>query len=459
MPSKEFIKTGTILYIDSLLVSVSNWLFWIIVTQMSLTSEIGQATLIISLAVMVGIISQMGFEYPLVKKMLNHPRIFGTGFVICIGITVVTIPVALLIMGNNYNGISEDNFLIILGLIVFSSIFFTSKFSLLGISDIKSIFIIDLIGTGVKFGSGFLFLMMGLGTTAIILAFLFQIAFTSISFLIIALKHFGFHIEEISLVKEFVIEGIANTPSKISRTIIFSSSVVLLGIFNIDQALIGIFYMGLMISVIAAGFASNIAFMSIPATVKSKVELSLGSIRIGMSITSPLITIIMVLPKEILSILGKDYTLAEEPFFILSLGIIPYIILMNTISKLNNLNKNKNIIILGIVQISIFITSFVILVPIYNIVGASLSIFLAFLITGIISMIFFERKLIKYTINSIIAISVGVIVGFILKISFTELHPIILGIISITITISIILQLKNMTLKEITGIVHSLTKK
>src|SRR5215207_1389119 len=84
----KFVGQGILLFIDQILISVTNWLFWLVISRLASTSEIGQATSIYSLVLLIATVSQIGLEYPLLKKSsLPRSQILGTALVIELIIT------------------------------------------------------------------------------------------------------------------------------------------------------------------------------------------------------------------------------------------------------------------------------------------------------------------------------------------------------------------------------------
>src|SRR5215211_1276321 len=94
LTTNRFIGQGLILFIDQILVSITNWLYWIIISRLASTSEIGQATSVYSLVLLVATVSQLGLEYPLLKKSsLHRSQILGTALAIELIITACSIAV------------------------------------------------------------------------------------------------------------------------------------------------------------------------------------------------------------------------------------------------------------------------------------------------------------------------------------------------------------------------------
>ncbi|MDQ3902651.1 MAG: hypothetical protein M3247_03215, partial [Thermoproteota archaeon] len=354
MSLNNFVGQGVLLFIDQILIAATNWVFWLIISKISSTSDIGQATVIYSLVLLFSTVSQLGLEYPLLKKSVSQrSSVLLSALGIEIIITIVLIPILYYVGSSDTYHSSAPSFVgITMALFVLTSVGFVSRFALLGISDAKNILIWDIIGTASKFVLGYILVSIGLGAFGILVSFLSYSLVTTLVTLALSLRKFGIvkHID-ISLQRgpflQVLREALINSPAKFSRLLILSLSVVLLGFFGISDSQIGIFYMTTMISIVIASLASSISYAVIPASSLAKSDLTDNSLRIGLTLTSPLITALAVSPAYILSMLGAEYTSAGSTLFILSVGILPSIIVMNSISKFNNSNDSRKIIATG----------------------------------------------------------------------------------------------------------------
>ena len=260
------------------------------------------------------------------------------------------------------------------------------------------------------------------------------------------------------MIKVFLREGMVNTPSRISRIFIFSLSVVLLAIFGIDAAQIGIFYMAITISLVAGGFATNIALMVIPASTKSNEDIAPTGLRIGLSFTMPFVILLITHSTAILGLIGYNYMGASLELAILGLSILPASITIIAISEFNNTHQLRKILTIGITEIFTFLISFSLIVPSMGILGAATATLIAFLISSILAVLWINRRSIKYIINSIISLGSGLILWIILVIVLGDSGP--LNMITIMpiliVSTTVIFYLNKITLSEIKGMVHAL---
>src|SRR5215210_5136053 len=141
--TNKFIGQGILLFIDQILVSVTNWLYWIIVSRLASTSEIGQATSVYSLVLLIATVSQIGLEYPLLKKSsLPRSQILGTA--LAIELIITSGPIAAIIFLANtdmYHGSLGQFMLVAVALLALSPISFVGRFALLGISNARNVLI------------------------------------------------------------------------------------------------------------------------------------------------------------------------------------------------------------------------------------------------------------------------------------------------------------------------------
>jgi O-antigen/teichoic acid export membrane protein len=457
----KFVAPGFLLSIDLLLVSFVNWIYWLLVSKLTTPAEVGQATSVYSFAVLTSAVTLLGLEYSLVKKSsLDRTQVLGTSIIIESLLTAVSIPILFYSLSSLYQGSLFGLSWIAIGIVFFSSQRYILRYALLGISDARSVLKVNLIGVVLQLVSGYTLVTMGYGAAGILFSFLLNVFFITGLSILIARKSFQFCIGNLKYVTGILKDALANMPTPLAKTVIYSLSVVLLASFEVPQSEIGVFYIALMLSLVAGGFAANIAFMVIPVSLASKTDLSTDSVRIGLSLTAPLIVTLMVAPNPILSLIGPEYASAEIVLVVLSASIFPYTIVINAISKFNNLGKPKQIITIGSILVAVFLFSFVLLVPPYGVLGAGVSILIASVASALPSIIWSERGLmLKYILASLASIVCGLATGYGMRLIFgSSLPPYITVLFSIATVITVIFGLKNTSANELLLIAKGIIK-
>jgi O-antigen/teichoic acid export membrane protein len=452
--SNKFVGQGMLLFIDQILVSITNWLYWLVISRFASTSEIGQATSVYSLVLLIAIIIQMGLEYPLLKKSsLHRSQILGTALAIELTMSLASIAAVLFLANTDmYHSSLGGYVLVAVALLILSPIGFVSRYALLGISNARSVLVFDIAATGAKFLSAYILLSMGFGAFGIVFSFMMASLVTAITMLALAGRRLSLKpARDKRYVIEVIKEGLSNAPSKLSRTVIMTLSIILLASFGISDSDIGVFYIAMMLSVVGASLAASMSFTVIPASTESKVDLSSGSLRLGLSFTAPVVAALIVAPRDILSIIGPEYASADTILLVLAMGILPIAVAMNAASKFNNLGQWRNMIAIGIIQTLGFLASFLILVPYYGSIGAAYSILIAYSASAVYAVSLFERAERRYLMKSIVAIIIGCVSGYVVNFTFEHSLPTVVS--SVVATSVVLLALRNTSISELRHLV------
>lgn len=458
--SSHFTSSGILLFLNQLVLAFSNWIFWMIITRFASTVEIGQSTTIYSLVVFFTTIIQFGIEYPILKYSLKYKEhILSTTLLIEIGLSLVSLPfIYYFFTYIDQDDLGQFEWLAILMLIM-TAPGIIAHYLLLSLFRIRIVLIIDIIATVIKFVIGITLVINGFGATGILLAFLVNLTLVSLSTIVIVAKEIPFKLN-FKIFKIVIKDGLINTPSKISRVFVFSLSVILLAVFGIDVSLIGIFYMAITISLVAGGFATNIGLMVIPASVRTKQDFAGSALRIGLSFTVPLILILVTQSTQILGLIGSSYTLASVDLMILGLSILPSSITIIAISEFNLTNQYKKILLIGIIEIAIFIAFFYLLVPDFNILGASVATFVAFFSSAVISVLWMKKSSLRYILNSLLSLAIGIAIwqamGFILDFGLTS--TILNFMIVVLASTAILFYLNKITIRELITMVKAVSQ-
>ena len=454
----KIVAPGILLFIDQILVAAGGWIFWLVISRITTPAEIGISTAFYSLAMLVTLASQLGLEYPLLKKSsIDKSKILGTVITVELILTGLSVPILLYAAGVMYGEQSTFEYVwLTAGILVLASLGFVSRFALLGISDARSVFAFDMAGTAVKFALGYVLVSQGLGATGILVSFLAHSAVIMIGTLAIVKKRLSFGLGSITYAKGIIKDGLANMPSKLSKMFIMNLSIVLLAFIGaISSSDVGVFYIELMISLAAGSMAASMAFMIIPvsASTKTKSGASDGAIRIALGVTAFIVVVLLAAPQFVLSLVGPNYATEAASFFILSLSIIPAAILNIAIAKLNTSNKLKQLVIVGLVQIATFLSAFFILTPAYGLIGAAVSILIGFAASAILSLGWsHEHPFLRAILLSSVAIIIGWMAGYSLQVLAGLQSPIILISVSAAATILALFSTKAVSVTDVRAI-------
>jgi O-antigen/teichoic acid export membrane protein len=461
MSQARFMNASVFLFLDVIVIASGGWLYWLVVSRLITTSEVGISTSIYSLVVLTATITGLGLEYPLLKRTsVDGSKILSSALLIELAVTIAVVPLMTYILIDFYHHESQSYNLIAVGMLISITFGFVARYALLGISASKTILVIDTISTILKFVTGYLLVLYGFGALGVLFSFMLQAIVASSTTLILARRLFGFSIVNFRYIFDVVKNGIVNMPSIFSRTLIVSLSVVLLASFGVQSSDIGIFYMALMISIVTGGLISSTSYMIIPASSTAKSDLSASSMRIGLSLTVPIIALLLSSPEFVLSLVGPGYSSGYLILIILAAGIIPFAIATNSISRFNYLDMPRKLVFVGWLQIFGFIVGFFVLVPLLSTVGAALSILLSYSLSCIPALIWSEKIVLRYLLNAVIAVLGGVAISDFIGILMPEriISDITLALTSVIVSLVIVFVLKNTSVQEVRTLVKTILK-
>ena len=461
MSNQKFMSSSIFLFLDIIVIAAGGWLYWLVISKIVSASDVGQSTAVYSLVVLIGTIVGLGLEYPLLKKSSTaRSKIVGSAILIELMITIAVVPLVIYTLKDLEHEGSQSYTIIALVMMISISQGYVASYALLGISASKTILVIDTISTVVKILVGYFLVLSGFGALGVLLSFMLQALLTACITLSLVCNIFGFSFGGFKNIKDTFKEGIVNMPSIFSRTLIVSLSVVLLASFGIPSSEIGIYYIVLMISLVAGGLISSTAYMVIPASSMARTDLIPGSIRIGVSLTAPIITLLITSPDFVLSLIGTEYVSGQILLMILGVAILPFALATNSISRFNYLGMSRRLLFIGSLQMVGFIVSFILLVPSFNVVGAALSILISYSVSCIPALIWSEKILLRYIANTAIAIFAGWGISNIVRLSLPDgiINEITTLLTSVIVTMVIIVALKNTSVNEVRTLLRTVVK-
>lgn len=218
MSVDKFAVPGSLLTIDLLVLSFINWIYWIFISKLVTPGEVGQATAVNSFAFLASTIILLGFEYTLVKKAsLDPSRILGMALLIQLSLILVSTPILIYLIDLLYGGTLNQLSWIAIGLVFFFSMRYTIRFTLLGVSNARSILILNSVGATLQLTTGYIMILAGLGAFGILLSILLNVMFVTCSTFVIARRSFDLSVGDLRYTREILSDALVNAPAVYQR--------------------------------------------------------------------------------------------------------------------------------------------------------------------------------------------------------------------------------------------------
>jgi O-antigen/teichoic acid export membrane protein len=166
---------------------------------------------------------------------------------------------------------------------------------------------------------------------------------------------------------------------------------------------------------------------------------------------------LLAAPRFVLSVIGTEYVSGEILLFILASGILPFAIATNTISRFNYLADSRKVLSIGLIQITGFIVGFILLVPVFESVGAAFAILISYSVSCIPALVWSEKVLLRHVANTAIAVIAGFAISIMcrLLLSDTVVTEFVIVAASILSTTTLIFALKITSISEVRTLVKS----
>lgn len=465
---RGFLTSGVYLFLDNIVVSGAGWIFWIIVGRLSTTEELGLSTYLFTLAAFISGLLVLGFEFPLLKGvsirseldtdiLKSRATIFSVIATFEIAVNLISIPFLAIYINSVYSDLSFWYLMLTVLILFFTSLGTISKYALLGLMSAKLILLTDIVSIIGRIGVVVLMLFIGMGAIAILGATMLQTLIIALILFYKALASLRFSLTGAKeLLQPVLREGIGNFPGKISKLMVAPLSIILLGAMGIPVSEIGVFFICLIVSVVVASFATSLATVSLPATMSdNSSSIQEMSLRFGLSLTAPIVPILVIFPGFILSFIGPEYVQGHDELFILSISILPSIIVFNALTRLNSSNDLFHLIILGLVELLIFVVLFIFLVSSYGSIGASMAILASYICSAAYATRWISPQEKGQFLKIIFSILIGITVG---AASAVLTIPTLAILITASATIIMNHILRNLTISEIRLVLSYLTR-
>jgi len=408
--------------------SGSGWVFWLVVSKLASTSEVGFAATMLSLVTLVSGLLAFGFEFGMLKDTARSSKLFYTLMIFEMLIHAAAIPIIFLVGISLYETNLET--LVPMAILVFilHGVNFVTHNILFGKLQTRVVLVWELIATGARFGM--LGLLFELDANGVLFAFAIQyIIFGVVGFWIIKSRYrlikpaFG-------ILRSQIRNSFSNVPTKYARILRFLFSVVLVAAIVSNPGEVAAFFIVIVTSQAMIGIARNFSSMFLPASQKYSQDMFFDGFRFSLGSLVPVIAVIVSAPHFYLEIINPEYVIATNSLILLCFAVIPAALLNNMIFKLNLKNDNKTLMKVGLVEVLTLISSMLVLTYAYGIVGAAISILISFCVPIPLFIKKIGHQEIKLSVLCMSFVVIAFIIGLLIE-SNEEIKIIIVGALSL----------------------------
>ena len=447
----KVIAGGFWLMLGGFMISLGGLLFWLIVSKLTTTEDVGYATTIFSIASVLSGVLNLGLNMAMLREVSERrSRALSSGLLLALIAGFLSLIIAPL-FGEIYEEFSTYiPFITIMTLMVLMSN--VSLSTLIGCIEPFKVFIIQSTAILTRFVVGIVLVIMGLSVLGIVYGIIAQTLIMFLLSLILVIRALGIAIPSYRDFIEILKVGISNYPYTLSTQIVTTLSVTLLAVVLGNPSITGAFYIAMMITLALNSISMSLLRMGLPISISSgdKSVIQEG-MRFGLGISTPIVILLAIASRTILSLINPELSIGSLALTILCLSIVPSITVSTAITKLNSEKNLRMLIVVGLFRlITLFILMFL-LSAIWSISGAAI----AYLIANLIAL-FPALRALNEDVTRLFTKIYLIHIALILPSTILSVQGLIPGALASIISILTIIVLKILTRKDMKFIIRSL---
>ena len=377
---EDTIAGGVWIFLGSVVVSASGFMFWLIATLLVGVENVGIASAAVSSSVIASTMASAGLNIAVVREVAaKGTRAFIASAVLASVLSIVAFALSAILAFSI--GSSELSFpASMLALITVLSVPMIS--SLIGFGMFKEYFKAVLAGSIAKLCIGAILAITGFKAQAIVYGYIAYPLLASITaFLSIyrSIATGGLHVTTDD-VRSVASLSLSNYPFVFSAQLLTMLSVYIFAYFVGEAVLTGTLYISMMITIAISTVSGSLLSAALSIGTRRGVEPFAESLRIGLALATPLIALVLAAPRIVLLAINTELAEGADALRILILSLTALAAVSAAIMKLNREKSIGSIAVIGLARLTVLVSLTPMLAKLYGIEGVSIAFLLANLI-------------------------------------------------------------------------------
>jgi len=379
---EDTIAGGTWIFLSSLTVSLSGFVFWVVVAKLVGAESIGMASMVVSSASIAATLTSAGMNLAVIREFaVKEFQVFTSTLLLAVLAGCLASSISLpLIGGLGYSHLAT--YTVSLAFLTVISVPLTS--SLIGLERFREYFTAVAAGSIAKLSMGVALALLGLGFLAPLIGYIAYPLTASITALAILTTLTGMRLAYPSRedLKSLIVLTLSNYPYTISNQLLTMLSVYIFAYLVREAAPTGILYISMMIALAIAAIPNSLLRAALPIGTRRNVDPFSDSLRIGLALATPIVVVVIAAPRTILTLINPELVEGADTLRILMLSTAPLATLIAAITKLNKEKNTKTLSIIGVARLALLIALLVPLARTLGTVGTAI----AFLVANVLIM-------------------------------------------------------------------------
>ncbi|OYT50330.1 MAG: hypothetical protein B6U73_04310 [Desulfurococcales archaeon ex4484_204] len=366
----EAVTGGTWLFLGNIVISVTGFVFWVVVARIAGIEAVGVATSVFSAATLFAILPSAGLNIAVMREVAaeGFPA-YGAALAVSVMLGTVSallaIPAVTVLGYGGFAGVAAA-----LAALSVASIATTQ--GLLGFERFSGFFTAVTAGSLAKLAVGVAAALAGLGALSVLIGYLAYFLVAIAASLLIALT---------SAASPLRVRGLgtilkltySNYPFVISGQLITMLNVYMFAYLVGEAPLTGILYIAFMVMLTVFAVPNALISASLPIGIRRGSDPFSDTLRISLGVVTPIVALVLAAPAAILHLINPALVTGSSALKILVLAIAPMTALIAGLMRLNKEGRMADVAVLGAVRLALLVATLPILAKSYGLEGAAAS--------------------------------------------------------------------------------------
>ncbi|MCD6488211.1 MAG: oligosaccharide flippase family protein [Desulfurococcales archaeon] len=368
---EDTVAGGTWIFLGNLTVSLTGFVFWVVVAKLVGAESIGMASMVVSSASIAATLTSASMNLAVIREFaVKEFQVFTSTLLLAVLTGCLASSISLpLIGGLGYSRLAVHTLL--LAFLTVISVPLTS--SLIGLERFREYFTAVAAGSIAKLSMGVALALLGLGFLAPLIGYIAYLLTASITALAILTTLTSMRLAYPSRedLKSLTVLTLSNYPYMISNQLLTMLSVYIFAYLVREAAPTGILYISMMIALAITAIPNSLLSAALPIGTRRNVDPFSDSLRIGLALATPVVVAVIAAPRTILMLINPELVEGADTLRILMLSIAPLAALTASITKLNKEKNTKMLTVVGVARLTLLIALLVPLTKTLGITGAA----------------------------------------------------------------------------------------
>ncbi len=407
----KLVRSGFWLYLSSLTITLSGFVYWLVISRIAGPKILGLTTAVIGLASLFNGIISFGIGIALQRFVgecrgkhddLCETKFFWGGFTISYSVYTITGLLLLVagLLGKSFLGYSSS-MLEAAGIIVLLGIWNIIYSYFIGLLETKTIFITVLAGSIAKITTGISLVYLGYGWAGALIGYVSSWAvMLAVLFPRAIVNNLPVLLPSIDEVKALLKAGISNWAPTVLT--LLGQWIGVIAVFGYSGAVqTGYYYVANTIAMFILGLSTMIMGVMIPVLSgmqDGRKRLAWSALRISLAVIAPISAYLVFYPESILGLLGHTYTKASLVLSVLSIGYVPVLLTTGVFNLVYSYGMYRESLLIGLYQNAPRVILYFILTPLLQGLGTAISMSIGG-VTGLVYALIVARR-VGFHINS-----------------------------------------------------------